>query len=43
MNKRMLVLLILFAAALNFGMGRNSDQYDEEARQQEKIQKQKQF
>lgn len=40
MNKRPLVLFILLAVVLNFGMARRDDQYDVEARQEEKFQKQ---
>lgn len=39
MEKKVFVTLVLILAAANFGMAR-SGQYDEEARQQEKIQKQ---
>ena len=39
MEKRIFVSLVLVIAAANFGMAR-SGQYDEEAREQEKIQKQ---
>ena len=40
MKKGYLVILILLAATAQLGMARKPDQYDEEARQQEKIQKQ---
>jgi len=40
MNKKSVVFVTLLAVSLNLGMGRRSDQYDEEARQQEKLQKQ---
>jgi hypothetical protein len=40
MKKEHLVILVLLVAALQFGMARRSDQYDEDARQQEKVQKQ---
>ena len=39
MEKKILVTLVLVIAAANFGMAR-SGQYDEDARQQEKVQKQ---
>ena len=39
MEKKILVALVLVIAAANFGMAR-SGQYDEDAREQEKIQKQ---
>lgn len=39
MEKKILVTLVLVIAAANFGMAR-SGQYDEDAREQEKIQKQ---
>jgi hypothetical protein len=39
MKKALLVIFVLLAAATQFGMAR-SGQYDEDARQQEKIQKQ---
>lgn len=40
MNKKTIVLLTLLTASLNLGMARSGDQYDEEARQQEKFRKQ---
>lgn len=40
MNKKSLVLFILLAVLLNLGMARRDDQYDTEARQQEKLRKQ---
>ena len=40
MEKKVLVVLVLIIAAANFGMARRSDQYDQDAREQEKAQKQ---
>jgi hypothetical protein len=40
MKKKILAALVLVTAVTHFGMARRSDQYDEEARQQEKAQKQ---
>lgn len=39
MEKRILVILVLVIALANVGMGRKPDQYDQEARAQEKVQK----
>lgn len=39
MNKKILISFVLLAVSLNFGMSRRG-QYDEEAREQEKLQKQ---
>ena len=40
MEKKILVTLVLLVAVANFGMARKPDQYDQEARAQEKAQKQ---
>ncbi|MFA7254971.1 MAG: hypothetical protein WC133_02575 [Candidatus Omnitrophota bacterium] len=39
MEKRILVILVLVIALANVGMARKPDQYDQEARAQEKVQK----
>lgn len=39
MKKRSLLIALVFLASVSIGMGRNPDQYDEEARDQEKNQK----
>lgn len=39
MNQRLIIALMLLTASLSLGWGRSSDQYDQEARQQEKSQK----
>ena len=40
MKKNLFIILVISAVAINFGMARRSDQYDEEARLQEDAQKQ---
>lgn len=42
MRNKAVILVALFAVSLNLGMARNSAQYDEEAREQEKWEKQMQ-